>query len=1114
MSTETTLQPQESQPDQSTLTPTNSTSPRFPVVGIGASAGGIAALQRFFTIMPDNSGMAFVVILHLSPNHESHVAEILAHTTSMPVTQVMESTNVQPNHVYVIPPTKQLTMIGGKIELAELERSEGRHVSIDHFFRTLAETHTTQAVCIILSGTGADGSEGIKRVKETGGVAMVQDPRDAEYDGMPRNAINTGMIDWVLPVEEMPDRLLTFWQNASKIALPEGGNTPVLDIGTAAEDALQEVLDYVLSRTGHDFRYYKRATILRRIERRMQVTTTSTLPAYNEYLQNNTQESALLLQDLLIGVTNFFRDRHAFERLEREVVPLLFDGKTKDDIVRVWVAGCSSGEEAYSVAILLMEHAERIVDPPKIQVFATDIDEQSLTIARAGVYSKAIEADVSPSRLREYFITEPGGYRIANSVRENVLFAMHNLIKDPPFSRIDLVTCRNMLIYLQRELQTQVFHIFHFALRPGGFLFLGSSESVDDVIAQFTPIDKQYRIFRTNTVGRNPRLLTAFPSRPPFSHEHPPTERSREQHRIAFSELHYRLLESYAPPSIVVNSEYEIVHLSNNAGRFIRMGGGEPTHNVSRVLRPELQLEIRNALFRAFQTGESIQTRRVQVTIDGHMSYVTMVIRPETDKVSHAPFALIVFDEVDVLPDLDQEAAEALSIEPIARQLETEVQYLRQQLQATIEQSDSTVEELKTSNEEMQAINEELRSTAEELETSKEELQSVNEELRAVNDEMRLRIEEIGSINNDLQNLIASTDIAIMFLDRMMRIKSYTPRAIDIFNAIPADEGRPLADITHNLLYPTMLEDAVTVLRTLQPIEHEVKAAGGRYYVARLAPYRTVDDRIAGVVLTFVDITRRIQMEAEREQLLHSERSARIDVETALRTRDQFLSVASHELRTPLTSMLGYAQILHAGVNLEPKQHKHLTERIVQQAQHLNGLIGQLLDISRLQQGQFVVDLVPIDIAPVLTQVIEDIRASLRDQPKYTIETTFQDGPTLVAADKSRLAQVFFNLLNNAIKYSPHGGVVHVRLEQTTLEAVIEVEDEGIGIPAKAQAAIFTPFYRAANTGSHISGFGLGLHVVQEIVQQHRGRIEFTSVEGEGSLFRVFLPLATEAAPA
>jgi two-component system CheB/CheR fusion protein len=840
----------------------------FPVVGIGASAGGLQALLRFFEQLPAQSGMAFVVILHLSPRHESNVASILQNATRLRVMQVNAPTPIQKNHVYVISPRKDLLMVDGYLRVADAQRPKGRHVAIDLFFRTLAEAHQQRAFAIVLSGTGSDGTVGLARIKERGGVTMAQLPDDAEYDGMPRSAIATNVVDVVLPVADMPQKLMALWDNASRMELPSPGDerTPAHppvngERSQAAEEALHDVIGMLRNRTGHDFRHYKRATVLRRLERRMQVNAMPHLGAYRAFLRDHPDETPALLRDMLIGVTNFFRDRESFEALERDIVPLLFEQKAAEDQVRAWAAGCSTGEEAYSLAMLLCEHADTLAQPPSLQVFATDIDDSAIAVGRTGSYPESILTDVIPARLRQFFTKEGSYYRVKKPLRDHVLFAAHNVLRDPPFSRLDLVCCRNLLIYLDREVQAEVLEMFHFALRPGGYLFLGTSESADATARFFEPVDKKNRIFRAKPVSRSARYAATLPlgtRLAPLSGSLS-MPRAPERRRSSFAELHQRVLEQYAPPSVIVDYESNIIHMSDRAGRFLRYVGGEPSHNLIALVYPELRLELRTALYQAMQTGKSVEARRTRIERDGRPFYVNMTARPFRDPEGGAEIVLVLFDEVE--DTLSPEVREAAGADTLVVQLEAELQRTKDQLQNTIEHAETSTEELKASNEELQAINEELRSATEELETSKEELQSINEELITVNHELKTKVEETGKINDDLQNLIASTDIATIFVDSALRIKRYTPRAVDIFSIIPSDVGRSLLDITHRLNYERLADDVAETFASLRTIEREVASNDDRWYIARLLPYRTTEDRIEGAVLTFIDITGRRQAE-------------------------------------------------------------------------------------------------------------------------------------------------------------------------------------------------------------------------------------------------------------
>ncbi|HEV7890047.1 MAG TPA: chemotaxis protein CheB [Pyrinomonadaceae bacterium] len=862
------------------------------LVGIGASAGGVDALMRFFEHTPADSGLAYAVILHAPPEREGLLAEVLQNKTEMPVRQVGEVVRIEPNCVYCVPPDKYVFLSGGHIRLVEPNAAADDHgtppahtAPIDLFFRALAHAYKEKAIAVVLSGGGADGSLGLGRIREEGGVSIAQDPSDAEHPMMPYNAIETGSVDFILPAASIPDKLVSLRRNAERIQLPPA-EKPERDF---EEESLRELLTLLRARTRHDFVNYKRSTLLRRIERRLQVTECEDLPAYLEHVREHPEELQGLLRDLLISVTNFFRDPEAFRRLGGVIVPRLFEGRGAADQIRVWVSGCATGEEAYSVAMLLSEHADTLSDPPSMQVFATDIDEDALAFGRIGLYPNTIAADVSPERLKRFFVREGQYYRVKRELREVVLFAPHNILRDPPFSKLNLVSCRNLLIYINRQTQERVLEIFHFSLRPGGFLFLGASETADGLTGLFAPAEKKYRIFKRRD-GDSP--FTSVPGLPePGSWQvhHPVAPQAAATHAGArvepftFGEMHYRMLEAFAPPSVLVNADYQIVHISEHAGRFLHFSGGDPSRNLLKAAHPDLQPELRSLLITAAQDGGV--TRKVLVNLDGEKAHVRVTVRPFVAGQTAPGFMLVVFEEQEPPSDaevaVERERAEKLNaagLEPVIRQVEEELQRTRERLRATVEEYETSVEELKASNEELQAMNEELRSASEELETSKEESQAVNEELTALNVELREKIEEVTRANSDLQNLMASTRIATLFLDRDLRVKRYTASAQELFNLIPGDVGRPLAHVTHQLDYEVLVADAERVIESLETVEREVETNDGRWLTARLMPYRTVNDKIDGVVLTFTDIHER--KEAEQE-LRASEERLRLVVESA-----------------------------------------------------------------------------------------------------------------------------------------------------------------------------------------------------------------------------------------
>ncbi|TCD26542.1 PAS domain-containing protein [Pedobacter psychrodurus] len=856
----------------------------FLIVGIGASAGGIQAMQEFFRNVPEGSNMAYVVILHLSPDHDSQLAAVLQQETQIPVSQVTVKTIIKPDHIYVIPPDRHLKIEGDSIAVMPNIHIEERRAPVDIFFRTLADQHGPRAISVVLSGTGANGSMGLKRIKERGGATYVQNPREAEFNEMPRNAIATDLVDEVLNVGEIPARIIAYRDSMGTVQIieePEKRPEP-------QQQALRDIFTQLRVRTGHDFSNYKRPTLLRRIERRINVHNLPDLPSYTAFLHGNPDETNALLKDLLISVTNFFRDSKAFECIEQDVVPGIFAGKTSEDQVRIWVAGCATGEEAYSLAMLCAEHALRTFDAPKVQIFATDIDESAITTAREGLYTLNDAADVSQDRLRRFFTRDGDGYRVRREIREMVLFAHHNFLKDPPFSKLDLVACRNVLIYLNGTAQERVTETFHFALRPKGYLFLGTSESVDGASDLYSIYNRDNHIFQAREVSSRSYPIPESVPQFHFLRNDPlqkPDERENWTQRISFGDLHQKMLEQYAPPSVVINSEYEIVHMSEKAGRYFEFSGGEPTQNLLKLIRPEIRLELRSALYQAVQNKTVVEARNIKVSGEVEPLSLDIQVRPVLeDGDTMKGFILVIFKPAQE-PFQEGTTVKMASDESLARQLEEELIRLKIQLRSSIEQHEYQAEELKASNEELQAMNEELRSAAEELETSKEELQSINEELRTVNQELKVKIDETGVTSNNLQNLVNSANVGTIFLDRSFAIRLFTPAIQDIFNLKTGDYGRPVTDITNKLQYSGLLQDAEAVLEKLTVVEREVTTSDNRYFMMRLLPYRTAEDRINGVVITFFDITGRKESE---EALRISEEKYRLalEKEVADRTRE------------------------------------------------------------------------------------------------------------------------------------------------------------------------------------------------------------------------------------
>ena len=679
------------------------------VVGIGASAGGIKALKEFFSRVPPHTGIAYVVILHLSPDHDSKLAEVLQTTAPTAVTQVTAATTIVPDHVYVVPPNKTLEIVDGTLIVSQITRPEQRRAPVDVFFRALADSHGSRSVCIVLSGTGSNGSAGLKRIKEYGGLVIAQEPNEAEYTDMPRNAIATGLVDLVLPVGEMQPKITAYLEQLRR----EGNDARETEAGDDPE-SLRELLTLLRVRTGHDFSNYKRATLLRRIERRMSLRSVATLAQYARLMRQSPDEGLLLMKELLISVTNFFRDPIVWAALEQRIIPRLFLNKSNADQVRVWVPACATGEEAYSIAMLLAEYAAISLDQPSIQVFATDLDEGAIATGREGLYTEADVADVSEERLQRFFQRGTDGYRIKRELREIVLFAHHNLLKDPPFSHLDLISCRNLLIYLNRSIQERVVETFHFALRPGGYLFLGTSESPDGANDLFLRVDTTAHVYESRTVTS--RLAIPLADAPITVPKLPArTPEPRPPEKISPADLHQRLLEQYAPPSAIVTEDHNVVHMSDRVGRYMQLRGGEVSRDLLTLVRPELRPDLRTALHQAAKARATIEVRNVVVPLDDGKHSVDISVRPVLrDGDPARGFFLVVFAEGTPV-DAAAEPAVTLNspAEPFTVQLEEELSRVRGQLRSTIEQYETQVEEAKAANEELQAMNEELRSAAE-----------------------------------------------------------------------------------------------------------------------------------------------------------------------------------------------------------------------------------------------------------------------------------------------------------------------------------------------------------------------------------------------------------------
>ena len=883
----------------------------FPIVGLGASAGGLKAFEQFFSGMPANvePKMAFVLVQHLAPDHKSILTDLISRYTTMQVFEVTDGMVVQINCAYIIPPNFDLAYLKGRLHLLEPAAPRGQRLPIDFFFRSLAQDQREHAIGIILSGTGSDGTMGVRAIKDEGGMVMVQDLASTEFDGMPRSAIATGLVDFELPPAEMPAKLLAYAKHAFG-KLPRSNLSAIPDTASIRK----KIFILLRAQTGHDFSQYKPSTINRRIERRMAVHQVDSIDNYVKYLQQAPSEIEALFRDLLIGVTKFFRDTEAFQMLEEHIIPTLFKDKPAGSVIRIWSTGCSTGEEAYSIAILLQEHIELTKKNFTVQLFATDIDSRAIATARAGLYPASIAVDVTPQRLARFFSAEVDGsaYRINKGIRDMLVFSEQDLIKDPPFSKLDMISCRNLLIYMSAELQTKLIPLFHFALKPQGILLLGTSEGIGDFSTLFNVLDRKAKFYQRKELYANTQQGTLGRVLPPLfdtttalSANSLKVQASESPAKMSLKQLaEHTLLQKIAPASALVNERGDILYVHGRTGMYIEMTTGEVgVNNILKMSREGLRRDLTSALLKAVKTKETVRCMGLRVKTNGHFTNVNLTVCPaasgfnanlesksfdvtnntsvskNTDAnrgtgaslesnlyliiLEDAPNPVIEDAHPDKLPNSKADKLIDSDAEVLIDALRQELRAKDEYIQTTHEELESSNEELKSSNEEMQSVNEELQSTNEELETSKEELQSVNEELATVNNELQTKVVDLSRANNDMNNLLAGTGIGTIFVDHQLRILRFTPAASTIINLITSDVGRPVAHIVSNLVgYDNLVSDTQSVLNSLVVKEVEVKTIEGNWYALRIQPYRTLSNVIEGAVISFVNISETVQARA------------------------------------------------------------------------------------------------------------------------------------------------------------------------------------------------------------------------------------------------------------
>jgi two-component system CheB/CheR fusion protein len=1067
----------------------------FPIVGIGASAGGLDACSKLLDALPAGTGMAFILVQHLDPSHESMMVDLLAGHTAMTVRQAVDGMRIEPDHLYVIPPGTYLAVGAGALHLSPPQARHGARLPFDFLLRSMAADYGARALCIILSGSGADGSLGLKVVRTHGGFVIAQEPGEAAYDGMPRSAIATGAVDRVLPIAAMPEAIV---EHGRRLA----GMADVPGSPHKNQSRLPEVIDLLRTKTPHDFTLYKKGTLQRRIERRMAMSSIEAddMDRYVEMLRRDTRELDLLAKDLLINVTSFFRDPQVFNLLAETVIPDLIRQQPADQPLRIWIAGCSTGEETYSLAMLFREQIAAAKRNLKLQVFASDVDPDAVAGARDGFYPRTIEAEVSPERLARFFSKEDHGYRILPELRGAVVFTVQDVLADPPFSRLDLVSCRNLLIYLRPEAQAKVVSVFHFALREGGILLLGNSETVGSDDGRFQIISKPARLYRH--VGRSRPGELGFSmgggdagrAVARIGQGHGPSRQA------ALAELCRRLvMEAYAPAAVLINQKHECLFSLGPTDRYLRVPPGPPTHDLLAMARQGMRTKLRAAIQLAIQQNERTLVAGGRMNhADGTVAFGIDVqpVMSEGEKL-----LLICFIEE---PQRQVKRGGATLPRDVSRvtELEHELDATRTELRGAIRNLEISSEEQTAINEEALSVNEEYQSTNEELLTSKEELQSLNEELTALNSQLQETLERQRTTANDLQNILYSTDVATLFLDTDLKIRFFTPATKSLFSVIASDIGRPLADLRSLAVDGALLADVGTMLGNLVPVEREIEAQSGAWYLRRILPYRTQENGVEGAVITFTDIT-------ERKRAAKALEAAKQQAEQANAAKSRFLAAASHDLRQPLQTLSLLQGLLAKTVTGE--REANLVGRVDETLGAMSGMLNTLLDINQIDAGTIRPEIVRFPINDLLHRQRNEF--AYHAQAK-SIALSVVPCSLSIDSDPRLLEQMIRNLLSNALKYTRQGKILlGCRRYRGALS--IEIWDTGIGIAEDELEAVFEEYHQVDNAARERSrGLGLGLSIVRRLGLLLDHRIRVRSQPGKGSVFAVEVMLPPGDAPA
>jgi two-component system CheB/CheR fusion protein len=1055
----------------------------FPIVAIGASAGGLDATTKLIDALPDAPGMAFILVQHLDPTHKSLMADLLAKHTVMPVVEAADGAMIEHDHIYTIAAGTYLSVSGNVLRVSAPEAPRGSRLPFDFLLNSLARGTEHPIAAIVLSGMDGDGSGGLVSVRDRGGLIIAQDPAEAEYGSMPSSAIDTGLVDATLRIDQMPEALAAFGKAAAE------------DTSIPATPGLNDIIELLRNETPHDFRLYKPGTLQRRVERRMGLAkiALAAMPSYLELLRKDAGERDLLAADLLINVTAFFRDPKTFDLLASEVIPELVRDHDDDQPLRVWIAGCSTGEEAYSIAIVCLEAIAAAKRPIKLQMFASDVDADAVATARSGLYPEAVAVDITPARLKRFFSHDEEGYRVHSDLRDVIVFTEQDVLSDPPFSRLDLISCRNLLIYLNPRAQAKVIALFHFALRKQGILLLGSAETISSTAGRFEVVAKAERIYRQVGQGRlglSDFDVTSAADKTAHTRVAPGGPPSRPS---SLADLARRIvLETHAPASVLIDRAGKCLYSLGPTDRYLRLAAGYPSHDLLAMATPALRAKLRSAIGRIDK-----ETPRV---IIGHNRIGTTAFSIDVQAVPHDGEELLLVAFID--DPQSRQAADPRSPATNARvgDLEHELSLTREELRIALEGLETSNQEQKAVNEEALSVNEEYQSTNEELLTSKEELQSLNEELTVLNGQLQETFERQRTTSDDLQNVLYSTDVATLFLDPDLNIRFFTPATRAVFNVIAGDVGRPLADLRSLAADDRLADDAKKVLKGAPPIAHEIEVPDGTWFMRRILPYRAHETKVEGVVITFTDIT-------ERKRAAKALGVSKREAELANIAKSRFLAAASHDLRQPLQSLaLVQALLVHS---VDEEKRTKLVARFGQTLDAMTGMLNVLLDINQIEAG--VVQAEPTDF------VLDDLFNRLRDEFIYQANAQQLELRVLpcglrIHSDPRLLEQIVRNLLANAMKYTRAGRIV-LGCRRIGSQVRIEVWDSGIGIAADHLHAIFDEFHQIDNAARERSkGLGLGLSIVQRLGALLDHEIGVRSTLGKGSVFSIKVPLAKKAA--